>query len=281
MKAKYLNPFTDFGFKKLFGEEVSKHLLIDFLNELMPEKHHIQDLFYRKTEQLGTTTLDRKAIFDLYCENTRGDKFIVELQKAKQNFFKDRTLFYSTFPIREQAEKGEWDYQLQPVYCVGILDFIFEEHPEDRYIQRVQLKNEACEVFYDKLTFVFIEMPKFRKSEAELSSHFDKWLYFLKNLEDFEEIPASLREEIFEQAFSVAEIAKFNPAQLEAYEQSLKYYRDLKNVIDTAAMEARALGREEGITEGLTKGRIEGREEGMLEGLDKGKMMGKSEEKIT
>ena len=126
---KYINPFTDFGFKKLFGEELNKDLLLDFLNELLKEEQgQIKDLTYLKTEHLGLTESDRKAIFDLYCENERGEKFIVELQKSKQNFFKDRTVYYSTFPIREQAEKGEWNYNLKAVYCIGILDFTFDDY---------------------------------------------------------------------------------------------------------------------------------------------------------
>ncbi len=238
-KAKYINPFTDFGFKKLFGEEANKSLLIDFLNQLLPAKHQIQDLFYKKNEQLGNNELDRKAIFDLYCESREGHKFIVELQKAKQNFFKDRSVFYATFPIREQAERGEWDYKLQPVYCIALLDFVFDNNKNTaQYLQNIQLRNEVCEVFYDKLTFIFIEMPRFQKKLEELQTHFDKWLYFIKHLEDFDDIPAHLKEDVFEQAFAVAEIARFNLQQWQDYENSLKYYRDLKNVIDTAVQEA-------------------------------------------
>jgi predicted transposase/invertase (TIGR01784 family) len=255
MKAKYINPFTDFGFKKLFGEEANKHLLIDFLNQLLPPQHQIHDLFYKKTEQLGSHELDRKAIFDLYCESQDGHKFIVELQKAKQNFFKDRSVFYATFPIREQAERGEWNYQLQPVYCIALLDFVFEETTSERYLQHIQLRNEVCEVFYDKLTFIFIEMPRFQKKVDELKTHFDKWLYFIKNLEILDSIPTHLRESVFEQAFAVAEIACFNPQQLEDYENSLKYYRDLKNVIDTASSEAEERGLEKGIEIGVELGK--------------------------
>ena len=129
MKAKYLNPFTDFGFKKIFGEEASKPLLIDFLNALLPQTDKIVDLSFKNNEQLGQTELDRKAIYDIFCENEKGKKFIVELQKAKQNYFKERTIYYSTFPIREQAEKGEWNYNLKAIYCIGILDFTFDKTP--------------------------------------------------------------------------------------------------------------------------------------------------------
>ena len=114
MKSRYINPFTDFGFKKLFGEEASKPMLIDFLNSLLPESK-IVDLTFKDKDKLGNTEADRKAIYDIYCENNVGEKIIVELQKAKQNYFKDRTIYYATFPIQEQAEKGEWNYQLKAV----------------------------------------------------------------------------------------------------------------------------------------------------------------------
>ena len=124
---KYINPLTDFGFKKLFGEEVNKELLIDFLNELLPERHKIKELTYQPNEQLSITEYDRKAIFDLYCESEKGEKFIVEIQRAKQNFFKDRSVYYASFPIQQQAIRGSnWDFRLAAVYTIGILDFIFE-----------------------------------------------------------------------------------------------------------------------------------------------------------
>ena len=218
MPSRYINPFTDFGFKKLFGEEVNKDLLIDFLNELLPSKHKIATLFYRQSENLGSLESDRKAIFDIYCESQNGEKFIVELQKARTNFFKDRSVFYSTFPIREQAQKGDWNFELQPVYCIGILDFSFEEHKNKlKYMHRVQLKDEDCEVFYEKLTYVFIEMPKFNKTEEQLETHFDKWLYLIKNLERFERIPQQLQERVFLKVFETAEIARFDPQQLHNY----------------------------------------------------------------
>jgi predicted transposase/invertase (TIGR01784 family) len=283
MQAKYINPFTDFGFKKLFGEEVNKDLMIDFLNEFLPSRHKIKDLFYKKTENLGAGEADRKAIFDIYCESELGDKFIVELQKAKQNFFKDRTVFYSTFPIREQAEKGDWNYELKAVYCIAILDFVFEEDKKNnlKYLYRVQLKDDNCEVFYDKLSFIFVEMPKFNKTENDLQTHFDKWLYFIKNLENFDKIPAKLQERAFEKAFSVAEIAKFNPIQVQEYENSLKYYRDLKNIVDTSFGEGKMEGKIEGKMEGIIEGKMEGIIEGKIEIARSMKKKGYSNQEIA
>lgn len=259
-RERYINFFTDYGFKKIFGEELNKDLLLDFLNELLrKEQGRIVDLNYLKTEHLGTTDLDRRAVFDLYCENEKGEKFIVELQKSKQNFFKDRTVYYSTFPIREQAKQGNWNYELKAVYTIAILDFIFDEDKADKGKYRYDVKLtdiETQKVFYDKLTFIYLEMPKFTKELEDCSNRFEKWLFTLKNLNRLDKIPNSLREEIFLKLFETSEIAKFTPNQVLFYEDSLKYYRDLKSSLDTAWEE----GREEGIEIGIQKGEKRGLE---------------------
>lgn len=249
LKERYINFFTDFGFKRLFGSEPTKACLIDFLNSLLEGlEAPIKDLTFQNTEHLGACELDRKAIFDLYCESENGEKFIIELQKAKQKFFKDRSLFYSTFPIQEQAAKGEWDFRLKAVYTIGILDFEFDEDKDnpDKYLYNVKLTDiETHRVFHDKLSFIYIEMPKFTKSLSELRTHQDKWLFALKNLTELDNVPDGLREEVFLSFFKAAEIAKLEPVEREAYEKSLKYYRDMKNVIDTAVEEGTEALREE------------------------------------
>ena len=257
MKAKYINLFTDFGFKKIFGEEASKPLLLDFLNALLPEQSKIVKLTFKNTEQLGQTEADRKAIYDIYCENEHGEKFIVELQKAKQNYFKERTIYYSTFPIREQAEKGEWNYNLKSVYCIGILDFTFDDYKNEpeksEVVHTIKLKNQNGNIFYNKLTYIYLEMPNFKNTEIELKTRLDKWLYFIKNLEDFQTIPTIFKDEVFTQAFEKAELAKFGQEDLEKYEMNLKIYRDYKNTVDTA------------FDEGKLEGKLEGKQEGKLE----------------
>jgi len=266
MKARYLNPFTDFGFKKLFGEEASKPLLMDFLNALLPLDYPITSLQFRNAEQLGTEIEERKAVYDIYCQDSQGHYFIVEMQKAKQNFFKDRAIFYTTFPIREQAEKGQWNFELKAVYCVGILDFVFEEDQDNPdYIHEVKLKNQHNQVFYDKYALYFIEMPKFHKAESELASQLENWIYLIKHLEEFPDVPARFQHTILERAFEIAELAHLTEEERAAYETSLKHYRDMINVLDTARMEAwkegRAKGREERRQEDLAEGRLEGKQE--------------------
>ncbi len=258
MKAKYVNPFTDFGFKKIFGEEASKPLLLDFLNALLPDESKIKDLSFKNIEHLGQTEIDRKSLFDIYCEAENGERFIVELQKAKQNYFKERTVYYSTFPIREQGEKGEWNYNLKAVYCIGILDFTFDDYESEpersEVMHTIQLKNQHGKVFYDKLTYIYLEMPNFKLGETALQTRLDKWLYFIKHLEDFQTIPAIFQNEVvFEQAFEKAELAKLDPMQYEAYERSMKDFRDAKNTFDYAVEQATEKAYDGGMAEGINK----------------------------
>jgi predicted transposase/invertase (TIGR01784 family) len=241
---RYISLLTDFGFKRIFGTEPHKHLLLDFLNTLLPDHHQIQDLTFKNTEQLGNTPIDRKAIFDIYCQGANGDRFIVEIQKAKQNFFKDRSIYYATFPIQDQAIKGDWDFKLSAVYTVGVLDFIFDDHKsDDTFLHVVELKNQRCEVFSDKLKFIYIELPKFKKTIDQLDSHFDKWMFLFRHLADLTDRPNPLQDSVFSELFAAAEIANFTPSEQETYQDSLKYYRDMNNVVDTA--------RQEGLQEGI------------------------------
>lgn len=253
-RDRYINPYTDFGFKMLFGTEMNKELLISFINSLLSGKEVIRDLTYLNTEHLGTSEADRRAVFDVYCENERGEKILIEMQRGEQQFFKDRSLYYATFPIREQGEKGEWDYRLKAVYVIGILNFKFDSEDDNYFHHEVQLMDVCTkQVFYDKLTFIYLEMPKFNKSEDELVTMFDKWLFVLRNLSRLMARPAALQDRIFTRLFEAAEIAKFTKEQYEAYEESLKVYRDWQNTIVTAEQK----GMAKGMAEGIAKGRME------------------------
>lgn len=257
--GRYINPYTDFGFKKLFGTPLNKELLISFLNSLFEGKEVIHDLTYLNGENLGNSFGDRRAIFDVYCENEQGETFIVEMQKAEQQFFKDRSVFYSTFAIQNQGKKGVWDFKLKGVHTVAILDFVFPEgeYPDDSLRHEVKLMDiDDKHVFYDKLTFLYLEMPKFTKSEAELETMYDKWLFVLHNLSRLMKRPAALQERVFTRLFEQAEIARYTPKELMDYEDSLKVYRDLKNVIDTAEMKGQRKGIEIGQKQGIEIGEL-------------------------
>lgn len=262
IEERYISLLTDFGFKRIFGTKPNKDLLINFLNSLFEGFQVIKDVKYLNSEHVGDVFAERKAIFDVYCESEKGEKFIVEMQNAYQKYFKDRSLFYSTFPIREQAPKGaEWNFKLDHVYTVALLNFDLSEEAFDKDDINHDvglLDKKTHKVFNDKLSFKYVEIAKFDKTENELVTLYDKWLYVLKNLSRLDERPAALKEKVFTKLFEEAEIAKFTPTELKEYEDSLKAYRDVKNSIDTALEK----GREEGREEGRAEGRKEGREEG-------------------
>lgn len=271
---RYINFYTDFAFKKLFGTEINKDLLISFLNALLQGREEIKDISYLNTEHLGTQEYDRRAVFDVYCTNEQGEYFLVEMQKGEQQFFKDRSLYYSSFAIREQAPRGNWDYDLKGIYTIGILNFCF--HSQDpSYYHEVKLMDTATEeVFYDKLTFIYLEMPKFTKTESELETLLDKWLYAIRNLASLMDRPRALQEKVFQHLFEAAELAKFAPKDRYAYEESLKNYRDWYSVMKTAEMKGHAAGHAAGLEEGRAEGRAEGAHEAKLSAAAKLKNMG-------
>ena len=234
VEERYISLLTDFGFKRIFGTAINKDLLICFLNSLFDGKQVVKDVSYLNPEHVGDVYTDRKAIFDVYCEGENGEKFIVEMQNAYQTYFKDRSLFYSTFPIREQA---------------ALLNFDMNEEAfeKEKIRHSVQLCDTAThKVFYDKLEFIYVEIAKFNKSLEELETLYDKWLYALKNLYKLTQRPKELCDKVFDRLFEEAEIAKFTPQELREYEASKISYRDIKNSVDTA--------KREGIAEGMEKG---------------------------
>ena len=257
MSGRYINPYTDFGFKYLFGTEPNKDITLELVNALLQGKEVIKSLTLLPTEQLGDTKDDRRSVFDIYCENEEGDKIIIEMQKADQQWFKDRSVYYSSFPIRQQGEKGQWRFGLKAVYTIGILDFVFDEDKDDQeyYHHVVKLMDvEKKTVFYDKLTYIYLEMPKFQKTEDELVTMTDKWLYALKHLPDLLERPKALQDRIFKKFFDVAEIAALSKEEYAKYWESEKVYYDNDGAIRTAEAKGLAKGRAEGLAEGLAEG---------------------------
>ena len=254
-EERYISLLTDFGFKRIFGTDPNKELLVNFLNSLFDGEEVIKDVKYLNSENVGDVYTERKAIFDVYCENEKGEKFIVEMQNAYQTYFKDRSLFYSTFPIREQAPKGsDWNFCLKKVYVVALLNYRMSDEAFDSSdtIHTIALMDtKTNKVFNAKLMFKYVEVGRFDKTDDELISLSDKWMFVLKNLSRLDNRPSSLREKIFTKLFDAAAIACFTPMELREYEDSLKAYRDIKNSLDTAKEEGREEGRAEGRAEGI------------------------------
>ena len=261
VEERYISLLTDFGFKRIFGTAINKDLLICFLNSLFDGKQVVKDVSYLNPEHVGDVYTDSKAIFDVYCEGENGEKFIVEMQNAYQTYFKDRSLFYSTFPIREQAALLNFDMNE-------------EDFEKEKIRHSVQLCDTAThKVFYDKLELIYVEIAKFNKSLEELETLYDKWLYALKNLYKLTQRPKELCDKVFDRLFEEAEIAKFTPQELREYEASKIAYRDIKNSVDTAKREGIAEGMEKGMKKGMEKKSLEIAKKMLTKGMDEATVM--------
>jgi predicted transposase/invertase (TIGR01784 family) len=271
-KSVFIDPFTDFGFKYLFGREECKFILVDLLNALLKPEKKIVQITYLQTEQLGLTEYERKAVFDIYCTDEEGSVFIIEMQQAFQAFFKARSLFYSIFPIRSQGKKGDWDFNLKKTYTICFVDFKFDDtHPHEmvHYVKLIDTKTN--EVFIDLLSFLFVEMPKFKKREHELITREDQWFYVLRNLIKLKEIPLFLSNDpVFKQFFMNAEEARLANIQLHGYYLSQKAKWDKRAQIKGGILK----GLEEGLQKGIEKGMEKGMEKGIKKGLRKGLQKG-------
>ena len=239
IKAKYINLMVDWSFKRVFGTEVNKDILIEFLKVIFPQ-FAITDITYIPTEQLGIMEEDRKAIFDVLCKTEDGKTFLVEMQRGAQEHFFERALYYTSFPIMKQGkkaiakedEKGKdpWDFSLDGVFFLGVLDFKYEqdEMTEHRY---QLLETKTLKRMTDKLEFVFVEVAKFNKREDELETDLDKWLYLLKNMSTLLERPEALRDRVFGRLFDVAEYARLDDEERKKYVEAMNTTRDTFNMI--------------------------------------------------
>ena len=221
----YVNLLTDFGFKRIFG---IKEVMIHFLNTVLSQeiKDSIVDLHYDNTERLGITQYDRRAFYDLICTTGKGERIIVEMQAIWQEFYKDRILFYTSYLIQDQNEKGDdWDFKLPPIYSINIVNFLFDEDDltSEKYTSYIQLVDrETLKVFYDKLTIVCVELPRFTKELNELKTFLEQWMFIIRRLHELDDIPEALRNEVFKKIFEEAKIARMTKQEKETYYQSLK-----------------------------------------------------------
>ncbi len=256
-EGKYIDLMVDWSFKKIFGTEVNKDILIEFLKVIFPQ-YAISDITYVPTEQLGIMEDDRKAIFDVLCRTVDGKTFLVEMQRGYQKHFFERALFYTLFPIMKQGKKAlaeeargnrPWDFSLDGVFFLGILNFKYEDDEMTEHRYRL-MEATSKKLMTDKLEFVFVEVEKFDKGEDELETDLDKWLYLLKNMSSLLERPERLRDRIFTKLFDVAELAQLDDKDRTNYIKAMNTERDTYNQIEYA----RETGREEGREEGLKVG---------------------------
>ena len=253
--TRFINPFTDVGFKKIFGQEITKDLLIDFLNDLLVGEKAIKDIQFLDKELMPEYVGDRGVIFDIYCTTESGEQFIVEMQNRQQVNFRERALYYLSRTISHQGERGvEWKFNLKAVYGVFFMNFRLDDMPHKLRTDVVLSDRDTYEPFSDKLRFIFIELPSFNKEEEACETDFERWIYVLKNMETLKRLPFKARKSVFEKLEKIVDIASLSKEEREKYDESIKVYRDNLVTIEYAEQKGKKEGREEGIKEGMKEG---------------------------
>ncbi len=243
--GRFINPFTDTGFKILFGQELSKPLLIDFLNNLLDGKDKVVDLKFLDKERQRIFKGDRGLIYDIYCDTDDGRKIIVEMQNKSQKYFIERSIYYTSQAVSRQGQKGDWDYNFDAVYFVAFMNFEVEGLTEFR--TDVQLINtKTHKTVSDKLKLIYLQLPCFTKKENECKTDFERWIYIFKNMEILERIPWAAKNSIFAKLGEIAEVANLSKLQRRKYDHDLKIYRDSVNILKYAKEEGIAIGEEKG-----------------------------------
>ena len=274
--GKFINPFTDVGFKRIFGQEINKDLLIDFLNALLEGERQVKNITFLDKEQLPVFEDDRKLIYDVYCTDENDEQFIVEMQNQSHLNFRSRTVYYLSQAVARQGEKGsKWMYDLKAVYGVFFLNFPMPGTKAHKLRTDIVLSDrDTHELFSDKMRYIFIELPSFAKEEDECVNDFERWIYVLKNMDTLKRMPFRARKSVFEKLEEVVTLSSLTRAEREKYDESLKTYRDRLAELAFAQQEGRekgrAEGRAEGLAEGMEKGLAEGMEKGLAEGMEKG-----------
>jgi predicted transposase/invertase (TIGR01784 family) len=264
----YQNLLNDYGFKYVFSRE---KFLVSFLNQLLQGKEKIKSATLLNPEFLGETEEERRAVFDIYCENEKGEKILLEMQNCNQKYFLDRSIYYSSFLIQRQGEKGDWDYQLKKMYVIGILNFIPAEMKKNaNYINRAKLVDvETNDIVSDKLTFIYVNLPKFEKKSDELKTVMDYWLYTLIHSRQMQETDAvTLRKRnFFAELLDIIRLNKLNETEMEAYQKSEFNYEKFKRIYLSGTLEE---GRTEGRIEGIEIGRQQEAQQIALNALKRG-----------
>ena len=270
--GRFINPFTDVGFKLIFGQPVHKDLLIDFLNGLLAGEKQITDIQFLDKELLPEFRHDRGVIYDIYCTTESGEQFIVEMQNREQTYFRERALYYLSQAVARQGERGSaWKFDLKAVYGVFFLNFRLDGGMDKLRTDVVLADRDTHEQFSDKLRFIYLQLPFFHKSEEECENDFERWIYVLKNMETLQRMPFKARKAVFEKLEQIVDIASLSKEERIKYDESIKVYRDNLVTLDFALTKGYRQGLEKGMAEGLEKGMAEGMEKGMAEGLEKGR----------
>ncbi len=286
---RYIIPTSDWGFKRLFGTEMNKGILIGFLNEVITDRV-IVELEYLNTEVILPSTKKRRVVFDVYCRCEDDTRIIVEMQNCVTESFMDRSLVYSASSIIENylysRRKGYSANRTYLIVIAGETVFGNVEHSPVR-LAMCDIDSGSTRVLNDKLLQIFIELPKFADSVEELredSCFLDKFAVVMKRMAECETPPEIFGEGIFRRLFDAADLNGFNAQDKEQYKTAvmneLDYEATLYDFKERGRKEGREEGREEGIKEGLAQGLKEGEAKRNNEIAEKLKAMGLSAEQI-
>ena len=264
--ANYINPFTDIGFKRIFGQEFSKPLLIDFLNNLLIGEKRIVNLKFLDKELPPVFVDDRSLIYDIYCELDDNEKIIVEMQNCEQSFFKRRSIYYVSEAIARQGEKGpDWQYDIKAVYLIAFLNFRRPDIGEEFRTDVMLMNKKSKEIFSDKLRLVYLQLPLFEKGVDECENDFDRWIYVLKNMETIKRLPWAAQNSVFQKLAEIADVSSLTKEERLHYDEALRKYRDTLCVLESAEQRGLKKGRAEGLAKGRAEGLAKGRAEGRIE----------------
>lgn len=255
--GRYIDLMFDRGFKRVFGKEANKDVLIAFLNQVIPDKV-IADLKFINIENEGLAPDSKKSFFDVQCTIDDGSTIIVEVQRSNQPYFKERVLYYASLPILRQLEAGA-DYKLVPVYVVSIISFQLEHRDWDdgRIESHYSIREDSSgEPMTNALHFIFIELGRFRKTVGNLENDKEKWYFCLLNMGSFLERPREMQAEVFRRLFDVAEVEALPGNEREQYIKDMTTERDIINQKEFARQEGRAEGLAEAKA-GIAKGMLE------------------------
>lgn len=247
--SKYINPFTDMGFKRIFGQEEHKQLLIAFLNSLFEGEMVISDLEYRDKEHLSSDNNGKSFVSDIYCTLKDGEHVLIEMQNRGQSFFEQRSILYAARALEKQSRRGnDWTYaQLKAVYTISFLNFNMDELPQQLLTDGVISDKRTSKQINKFVRMIYIQLPQMTKELEECDNNFERWIYLLKNIETMKTIPDYLKDAMDDINYfeNVVTKASMTSAELERYEESLKLYRDEIAVADFYRKEGREEGREE------------------------------------
>ncbi|WP_395462915.1 Rpn family recombination-promoting nuclease/putative transposase [Wolbachia endosymbiont of Cantharis cryptica] len=266
--SKFLDPKLDLTFKKIFGTEKNKNILIHFLNDILgfTEINIIQEVEFLSTIMDPEIASDKQSIVDVLCRDSSGARYVIEMQLARDKGFEKRAQLYAAKAYSRQADKSGKYIDLKKIFFIAISNCnLFPEELD--YISSHTIRDEKTNGHYLKdFQFIFIELPKFPKSrEEQLESIVDRWLFFFKYAdettdEDLRKIAE--KSPIIKQAYDELDRFNWNEKDLVAYEERIMDLRKEEAILEYRLDLAKEKGREEGMKEGMAKGMEEGREEG-------------------